>query len=195
MAWSKPKSAMSAPGDRPTRTSPGLQWLERTGLAATRALSGAGLAALMFLAVMTLADGLARWLLNQPIDGVRDIGAVAIALAVSCCIPVGLMERGNITIRIAESFLSPAAGKVLDAFAALAVALVVSAMAWQFTLFAGKMARAGETTWVLKIPTAPFWYGVAAILWCAVLVQLIVLVLELGRCLGRFEHARRALVP
>ena len=186
---------MSVPAARPARISPSLQWLERTGLAATRALSGAGLAALMFLAVMTLADGLARWLLNQPIDGVRDIGAVAIALAVSCCIPVGLMERGNITIRFAESLLNPRAGKVLDAVAALAVAVVVTAMAWQFTLFAGKMARAGETTWVLKIPTAPFWYGVAAILWCAVLVQLIVLALELGRCLGRFEHADRASVP
>jgi len=177
------------------RSSPTLQWLERTGLAATRALSGLGLAALMFLALMTLADGLARWLLNQPIEGVRDVGALAIALAVSSCIPVGLMERGNITIRFAESFLSPQAGKVLDALAALAVAVVVAAMAWQFTVFAGKIARAGETTWVLKIPTAPFWYWVAAILWCAVLVQLIVLALELGRCLGRFEHAKRVLVP
>ena len=88
-----------------------LAWLERAGLAATRALSGAGLLALMFLAVMTLADGLARWLANQPIEGVRDIGAVAIALAVSCCLPVGLMERSNITIRFVESAVGPAAGK------------------------------------------------------------------------------------
>ena len=168
-----------------------LAWLERAGLAATRALSGAGLLALMFLAVMTLADGLARWLANQPIEGVRDIGAVAIALAVSCCLPVGLMERSNITIRFVESAVGPAAGKVFDALAALAVAVVVVAMAWQFTVFAGKIARAGETTWVLKIPTAPFWYGVSAILWCAVLVQLVVLTLEVARCLGRFEHSSR----
>ena len=146
----------------------------------------------MFLAVMTLADGLARWIANQPIEGVRDIGAVAIALAVSCCIPVGLMERGNITIRFIESFIGPTTGKVFDALAALLVAAVVVAMAWQFTLFAGKMARAGETTWVLKIPTAPFWYGVAAIMWCAVIVQSIVVTLEVARCLGRFEHAHRA---
>ena len=51
---------------------------------------------------------------------------------------------------------------------------------------------AGETTWVLKIPTAPFWYGVSAILWCAVAVQLIMVVLEVARCLGRFEHSHRA---
>ena len=184
---------MSVPGDRPAGFDPVLVWLERTGLRATRALSGAGLVALMFLAVMTLADGLARWLANQPIEGVRDIGAVAIALAVSCCIPVGLMERGNITIRFVESIAGATLGRLFDALAALLVLLVVGAMAWQFTVFAGKIARANETTWVLKIPTAPFWYGVSAILWCAVLVQCIVVVLELARCLGRFEHSNRAL--
>ena len=183
---------MSVPDAEPAGSNPVLQRLERIGLLATRALSVAGLVGLMVLAVLTLVDGLARWLANQPLDGVRDVGAVAIALAVTCCIPVGLMERGNITIRFMESFASPAVSRVFDAFAALAVAAVVVAMAWQFTLFAGKMARANETTWVLKIPTAPFWYGVSAILWLAVLVQCIVLVLEVGRCLGRFEHSHRA---
>lgn len=47
----------------------GLSRLERFGLMATRALSALGLAGLMFLALMTLFDGLARWLLNQPIEG------------------------------------------------------------------------------------------------------------------------------
>lgn len=166
--------------------------LERAGLAATRALSVAGLIALMVLAVMTLLDGLARWLANQPIEGVRDIGGLAIALAVSCCIPVGLMERSNITIRVAESMAGPMLGKVLDALAALLVAVVMVALAWQFTVFAGKIARANETTWILHIPTAPFWYGVAAILWSAVAVQCVMVVLEVGRLMGRFEHSHRA---
>ena len=184
---------MSVPAaERPVPSSSALQGLERVGLLATRALSVAGLLALMVLAVLTLVDGLARWLLNQPIEGVRDIGGVAIALAVSCCIPVGLMERSNITIRFADALAGPVVGKALDALAAVVVAVVVVAIAWQFTLFAGKLARANETTWVLKIPTAPFWYGVAAILWCAVVVQCIVVVLEMARCLGRFTHAGRA---
>ena len=91
---------MSAPAaEAPPRPARGLLWLERLGLTATRALSALGLSALLFLAVLTLVDGLARWLLNQPIEGVRDVAAVAIALAVSCCLPVGLMERSNIVIR------------------------------------------------------------------------------------------------
>ncbi len=162
-----------------------LRNLERLGLGATRALSVVGLLALMALAVMTLADGTLRWLANKPIEGVRDLGGVAVAVAIACCIPVGLMERANITIRIADTVFGARVSRVLDAVAALAVAIVMGAMAWQFSVYAGKIAHANETTWVLKIPTAPFWYVVSAILWAAVAVQVIVFLLDVGRCLGR----------
>ena len=184
---------MSAPAAESAPDQPGvMRSLEKLGLGATRTLSALGLTALLFLAVMTLADGLARWLLNQPIEGVRDVAAVAIALAVSCCLPVGLMERSNIVIRALPVARWPRTSRALDAAAAILVALIMGAMAWQFMVFAGKMAKAGETTWILKIPTAPFWYGVSAILMCAVLVQAIVVVLELGRCWGRFDHSERS---
>ena len=165
--------------------------LERFGLMATRALSVLGLAGLMLLALMTLFDGLARWLLNQPIEGVRDLAAVTVALAVTCCLPVGLMERSNISIRLASHVLGRDAGRVLDAIAAVLTAVIMATFGWQFLVFAGKIAKANETTWILKIPTAPFWYGVCAIFAVAFLVQLIVVVLELGRLVGRFEHTAR----
>lgn len=156
-----------------------LDRLERIGLATSRALSAVGLAALMLLAAMTLLDGTLRWLANKPIEGVRDVGAVIVAVAVCCCLPVGLMERSHISIRVAAELLGERAGRVLDALAAVAVWLVMAAIAWQFTVFAGKIARVGETTWILKIPTAPFWYTVAAILWIGVAVQAIRVVLEI----------------
>ncbi|MCC6888204.1 MAG: TRAP transporter small permease subunit [Hyphomicrobiales bacterium] len=169
-----------------------LNLFERAGLAATRALSAAGLVALLALAVMTLADGTLRWLANRPIEGVRDVGALVIAVVVSCCIPVGLMERSNITIRVLSTILGRRAASLLDALAAVAVAAILVLIAWQFTAYAGKLAHAGETTWILKIPTAPFWYGVAGLLWSAVLVQAIVVVLEIARFFGRVaERAPR----
>jgi TRAP-type C4-dicarboxylate transport system permease small subunit len=150
-------------------------------LLATRALSLAGLIALMLLAAMTHADGTLRWLANSPIEGVRDVGAAVIAVAVSCCFPAGLVERSHITIRVAASFLGRRASLVLDALGALVVWAVTIAMAWEFTVYAGKIARAHETTWVLKSPTAPFWYSVAAILWAAALVQAIVVLSQLSK--------------
>jgi TRAP-type transport system small permease protein len=157
-----------------------LSALERLTLAATRALSVVGLVALMGLAGMTLADGLLRWLASKPIEGVRDIGGLAIAVAIACCLPVVLMERGNITIRLGR-LLSPVLGRILDALAALVVCAVLAAAAWQFWIYAAKMARARETTFVLQIPVAPFWVGVDAILWFAVLVQVVVALREMVR--------------
>jgi TRAP-type C4-dicarboxylate transport system permease small subunit len=173
------------------RAPPPLARLEKAALISTRALSVVGLVALMVFAAMTLADGLMRWLANQPIEGVRDIGALAIAVAVSCCIPVGLVERSNITIRVVES-LSKKTSRVLDALAAVVVEVVMVLMAWQFYLHASNIARAQETTWVLRLPMAPFWYGVDAILWFAVMVQAVVVALELGRCFGYEATGERA---
>src|SRR6478672_7289238 len=144
--------------------------LERVTLAATRALSVVGLIALMGLATMTLADGLLRWIANRPIEGVRDLGGLAIAVAIACCLPVGLMERANIAIRLGKG----AFARGLEALASTAVCITLALAAWQFWLYAEKMARAKETTFVLQIPIAPFWYGVDLVLWLAVLVQAIV---------------------
>ena len=158
-----------------------LSSLERAALAATRALSILGLAALMGLATMTLVDGLMRALVNRPIAGVRDLAALTIAVAVSCALPMVLIERGNITIRIAANALGAAAGRVLDLLASLLVGGVLGLMAWQVHLYAAKLALGNETTWVLRIPVAPFWYGVDAILWCAVVVQVIVAARDAAR--------------
>ena len=157
-----------------------LATLERVTLHATRALSVVGLVALMGLAAMTLIDGLMRWLANRPIEGVRDLGGLAIAVAIACCLPVGLMERGNIAIRLGNT-LSPLLGRILDALAALLVGVALAAVAWQFWIYAEKLARGRETTFVLQIHVAPFWYGVDVILWLAVLVQAVVAVRDLLR--------------
>jgi TRAP-type C4-dicarboxylate transport system permease small subunit len=86
-----------------------------------------------------------------------------------------MMERGNIAIRLG-ALLSKRLGRALDALAAALVCAVLATAAWQVWIYAEKLARAKETTFVLQIPTAPFWFGVDAILWCAVLVQALVAV-------------------
>lgn len=167
--------------------------LERAALLGTRALSVVGLAALMLLAGMTLADGVGRSLFNAPIEGVRDIGGPAIAVAIVCCLPMGLLERGNVTIRLIEN-MSAAAGRVFNVLAAVLVEVTLLAMAWQFYLYAEKLARGRETTWVLQIPVAPFWFGVDVIIWCAALVQAIVVLMEAARLGGQVaaHHASGA---
>ncbi len=179
-------SATPQNDDRPTSA---LALLERAALASTRVLSVIGLVALMVLAFLTLANGLLRWLANQPIAGVVDVGALAIAIAVCCCIPVALTERSHITFRVVSA-LSPRLGLVLDAVAAIAVAAVLLLMAREFYAYAGSLVASGERTYVLKIPAAPFWYAADAILWVAVAVQLVVVAVDIARLFG--YRSRRA---
>ena len=172
----------SAATGNPAGTGP-LARLERAALVSTRALSVLGLVALMILAFLTLANGLLRWAINQPIAGVVDVGALAIAIAVCCCMPVALIERSHIAFRLASA-LSPALGRLLDVLAAIAVAVVLALMAYEFWLYAGTLVASGERTYVLKIPAAPFWYAADAILWSAVAVQFVVVAVEIGRLWG-----------
>src|SRR6187551_2148775 len=116
-------------------TTGALAWLERVALVGTRALSVFGLFALMVLASITLANGLLRWAFNYPIAGVVDVGGLAIATAVSCCIPVSMMERSHITFRLVSS-ISPSLGRFFDLLANVAVAIVLGLMAWQFLVYA-----------------------------------------------------------
>jgi TRAP-type transport system small permease protein len=160
-----------------------LATLERVALVSTRALSVLGLFALMFLAFVTLANGLMRWLINQPIAGVVDVGALAIAIAVACCIPVSLMERSHITFRFVSS-VSPRLGRWLDVLADMAVVVVLALMAWQFWVYAGELVTSGERTYVLKLPAAPFWYATDVILWIAAAVQCVVVALDVGYLVG-----------
>jgi TRAP-type C4-dicarboxylate transport system permease small subunit len=165
------------------RSGGALARLERTALLGTRALSVLGLIALMILAFLTLANGLLRWAINQPIAGVVDVGALAIAIAVCCCMPVALIERSHIAFRLVSA-LSPVLGRVLDVVAAVAVAVVLALMAYEFYLYAGSLVVSGERTYVLKIPAAPFWYAADVILWIAVAVQLVVVAVEVGQLFG-----------
>jgi hypothetical protein len=44
-------------------------------------------------------------------------------------------------------------------------------MTWQFVLFTEQASASGSATWMLRIPTAPVWAAVAAILGVSALLQ------------------------
>ncbi|MGN7871140.1 TRAP transporter small permease [Paracoccus sp. 22332] len=138
-----------------------------------------GLGLLFLLAVATMSDGLMRSFLSRPIDLVREIGDMVAAIGVSLCLPVALEARSNITLRALDRLRPGAVARIADVFADILVLLVLIGIAWQFWIFAGKTARAGEVTWMMNIPRAPFWYVVDVALWSAAVIQLLVLIRHL----------------
>jgi TRAP-type C4-dicarboxylate transport system permease small subunit len=148
-----------------------------TALANTFAV--AGLSLLLILAVFTLLDGLLRAIANAPIDLVREIGDLIAAICGTSCLPIVLLHRNNIVLRLFDRILAPSGVRVIDTLAALVIEIVMIGMAWQFYLFGLKTMRAGDVTWLLNWPKAPFWFIVDGILWVAVAVQTFVLIEEM----------------
>jgi TRAP-type transport system small permease protein len=159
--------------------------IESAALAAARALAVLGLLILLGFAVMTLADGLLRSVADSPIEAVRDLGGVVVAVGVSCCFPLAFLQRSNITIKFAEVFLGRRVGRTLDALAAVLVTVAAALMARQIFIFAGNEFRGGDTTLMLEIKTAPFWFVVAAVMAFAALTQALVALREVLGCIGR----------
>ncbi len=148
--------------------------IDRAAKAVARALAVLGLGALLCFAVMTMADGLLRFFFARPIDAVRDVGGLVAAFAVACCIPVAIVERSNITIRFVSGVIGPRAGRVADVAAAILVEIILLLMTWQFVVFAAQAQATGSATWMLRIPSAPVWAAVAAILGISALLQIVV---------------------
>ena len=134
-----------------------------------------GLLLLLLLALLTLFDGLLRAFANYPLNLVREVGDLVAAFAGTCCLPIVLLERGNIVLRILDGVLSMFLVRVIDLINAILIFIVLSGMAIQFWLYSFKTMKAGEITWLLNIPKAPFWFAVDGVLWISVAIQMVLL--------------------
>ena len=149
--------------------------MQRLVLNLCRVLAILGLGTLLTLALFTLLDGLLRFAINRPIDLVREVSDLVAAIAVACCLPISLLQRSNITLRALNRLRSQFLVRLINVTADLLVFVVVAGIAWQFFLFAQKTGQAGDVTWLMNLPKAPFWFAVSGILAIAAVVQLYVL--------------------
>jgi TRAP-type C4-dicarboxylate transport system permease small subunit len=161
-----------------------LDRLEQTSLALARGLAAAGLLILIGFAVMTLADGLSRPLFDTSLEIVGDLGSLAVAVAVACCVPLAFLQRNHITIKFAGACLGARGSRILDVGAAVLVNVVAILIARQLFVFAGQSARAGDSTVMLEVPVAPFWYIVATLIALAAAAQALVVAKEIARFFG-----------
>lgn len=149
--------------------------IEKIVTGTASAFAVAGLTLLLVVAVFTLFDGLLRALANYPLDFVREVGDLVAAVCGACCLPIALLYRNNIVLRTFDKILPTAGVRIIDLAASIIIQVVMIAMACEFYLFAVKTLKAGDVTWLLNVPKAPFWFAVDAILWLAAAVQAFVL--------------------
>ncbi|MCL4801900.1 MAG: TRAP transporter small permease subunit [Burkholderiales bacterium] len=129
-----------------------------------RGVAAAGALALLALSLAVVADVLMRWLFRAPLLVVADLAPLATAAAVAASFPFAISGRQHIAVTALGDRLGAAFACALNVLGAAAVLAFFALAAWQMSLHALGQTATGEATLVLKLPTAPAWWLVAAVL-------------------------------
>jgi TRAP-type C4-dicarboxylate transport system permease small subunit len=150
---------------------------------ASRWLAILGLAALLVLSVLMIADISGRELFGRPISGFSDATDLIIIVAAAACFPASLANRQHIAVRFA-GMLHWRLREGLDLLGHLFMLLVFVVIAWQLGLYTLDVFSSGQTTWLLRVPVWPVWGTATVLLAVCVPVQLAQVVAILRRFLS-----------
>jgi TRAP-type transport system small permease protein len=157
--------------------------LESRGDTVARFCALLGMLFLVALALITNVDVFMRWMFNNPIDGVADVAPLMVAIVIASFFPFALAGRHHISISFIGNLLGPRGTAWLDAAVALVTLTFFVLLAWQIIVYTIDLDARGQTTWVVQLPVAPWWTVVSFFTVLCVAVQLIVLLMLLGRAL------------
>lgn len=156
------------------RASSRLAALESLSRRVTNVLTIVGFAALLALAMAMVVDIVGRFVFKRPLHGVGDLAAVIMAVIVASSLPACFAESRNIGVDLLGQGLGTRAHRWLDVLGHVASLVFVIIFAWQLAKYASDIQKSGQTTWVLKLPIAPWWWVAATLAAFAVPVQAIV---------------------
>jgi TRAP-type C4-dicarboxylate transport system permease small subunit len=158
-----------------------LDRLESRGVGVARFAALFGMIGLVGFVLMTNADVLMRWLFNSPLNYIADVAPLVMAIVVAALFPFAIAARYHVTIELLGGLIGRRAQAWLEVFAALVGVVFFALVAWQIVLFTIDLHVRGQTTWVMQIPSAPWWVVASVFMVLCVLVQLIVLVVQFRR--------------
>jgi len=166
-------------------------WLSKletraTGVAHFSALCA--ITALIALTLLTIADVFMRWLFNSPIDGVADLSPLIVAVAVSAAFPLAVIRRYHISIGFLGHLLTPRWRSAFDVLSSAVTAVFFILLAWQFIRYGMTLHDNGQTTWLLRLPVAPWWAAVALFLTLCAALQTLVFVSHLHSAIQEREQ-------
>lgn len=145
------------------------RWLARSEL-----IAAIGLVGLLALSVATIADVVMRTVFNSPIYGFSDLLEIVTPPIVASCLPVALAARQNITIRFLGRALPPRLGQAVELLGQVAVLLFILGVTWRVAVYSWEMFANQQVTWLLGIPTWPFWLLTSLLLVLCLPIQCLV---------------------
>lgn len=146
-----------------------------------RILNGLGMAVLMTMVLLLVADVILRRIFNSPLSWGFEIVKVQLAIVVSFTIVYCATQGGHISIDLLTSRFSPKAQKVLDVVIYLFGTALFIFMAWGLIGHAMHLWDAHRITGVLPVP---IFYFVFALAFGSMLLALVLLVQLISTVVG-----------
>lgn len=117
---------------------------------------------LVFLTMVTVVDVVGRYLFDAPLRCADELSVFALAVAVFAGLPLAIARGGLISVEILVLHLPRRLRRIAKLVTDTISALFLAYAGWQLVAKAGKLAAYGDATMFLRIPTAPFAWGMAA---------------------------------
>ena len=141
-----------------------------------RLIACIGFAGLVIVSIMTMIDGLGRWLALPRIPGFNDIAQISYAIVIASCFPSLLMRDQNIVIRFLGRAVKGRANYWLEVWGNFLTFLFFTILVWQFYLITLDLQANNRASPTIEFPIAPWWWIISFIMTITVPVQLWVLV-------------------
>ena len=150
----------------------------------------ASVTGMLLVAAVTMVDILLRWLADSGVTALNEIVELLFAVAITACIPAGIVRGVNLRIDLVARWLSPSTEIWLKLLGDGFMLLFYGPLAWRIWTYAERLQDQGRTTVILGLPLAPFMDVVAALLAFATLVQAVIAINAGRRCFALAGRAR-----
>lgn len=148
---------------------------------------------LLALALAFTVDVLLRWTLSRPILGLYEVSELAFAVVMALALVWTNRCQSHVSMGILEQMTGR--GEGARVLAGVLGTVLFGLFSWFLLRHAGARLAHRETTLVLGLPQAPFWYATAAMMGLAALSQLGALAGHVGRYLSIPREHLRELAP
>lgn len=121
---------------------------------------------------LTFFDVSGRKLLSQSIPGSLELTELLMVVVIFAALPLVSLRGEHVEFDSLDAWLPPAVRRAQALFVHIACAGALLGLAWLMWRTGGQFSQAGETTAQLKLPKAPFIYGMGVLCGLTGLVHL-----------------------
>ena len=133
-----------------------------------------GFTGLVIMSMLTMVDGVSRWLGLPRMPGFTDISEVVYAIVISSCFPALLLRDQNVVIRFLGKAVGGRTNYLLELFGNILTLLFFAILVWQFYFLTLDLQANNRVSPTLEFPIAPWWCITSFIMTITVPVQIVV---------------------